>query len=331
MFRFEDSYFLLLLIIVIPLMIYYYLNKYHNMRIKFSTLTDIKASISSHAQFGQHFLFFLRLVAVALIIVALARPQIHNEVKEVISSGIDIMLVLDTSGSMEARDYSANRKNMDRLSVVKEVVKDFIDKRPGDRIGMVVFGTNAFTQCPVTLDHNILINFLRDVRIGMVGESTAIGSAIGIAVKRLKDVQGKSKIIILLTDGRSNAGQIAPLTAAELAKTFDIKIYTIGVGSKGSQTLTMAQQLKGYSRAQATLDDETLEKIANITGGLYFKATDTEGLKKIYQTIDKMEKTEVKVKQYGINTELFMPFLGIAILLFMAEILLANTLLTKIP
>jgi Ca-activated chloride channel family protein len=330
MFRFEDPYFLILLLII-PLMIYFYLQKDTTPRIKYSSFRNLKLSLSSKNQIGQYFLIFLRLAAVTLLILALARPQIHNQVREIVSSGIDIMLVIDTSGSMETPDYTENMMPKDRLSVVKKVVKNFIDKRPGDRIGMVVFGTEAFTQCPVTLDHKMLKMFLKDIHIGIVGEATAIGSAIGIAVKRLKDVEGKSKIIILLTDGRNNAGQIAPLTAAELAKTFGIKIYTVGVGSKNPGNLAISQMMKGYNVSLTTLDDENLKAIASLTGGLYFKATDTEGLEEIYKTIDKMEKTQVKVKEYGINKELYLPLLLFAILLFLAEIVLSNTLLMKLP
>ena len=190
MFRFEDPYFLILLLII-PLMIYFYLQKDTTPRIKYSSFRNLKLSLSSKNQIGQYFLIFLRLAAVTLLILALARPQIHNQVREIVSSGIDIMLVIDTSGSMETPDYTENMMPKDRLSVVKKVVKNFIDKRPGDRIGMVVFGTEAFTQCPVTLDHKMLKMFLKDIHIGIVGEATAIGSAIGIAVKRLKDVEGK--------------------------------------------------------------------------------------------------------------------------------------------
>lgn len=330
MFRFEDPYFLLLLLFI-PLMIYYYIVKQGSLKIKYSSLNLIKALKVRDSKIGQHALFALRLITVILLIICLARPQIHNKVREIISSGIDIMLVLDTSGSMETQDYQINNLPTTRLTVVKDVVREFITKRPGDRLGMIVFGTYAFTQCPITLDHEILINFLKDIHIAMAGESTSIGSAIGIGVKRLKDIKAKSKIIILLTDGRSNTGQIAPLTAAELAKTFGIKIYTVGVGTKDLTNLGINQMLRGYSTTQLTLDEDTLRKIAEITGGLYFKATDTQGLKEIYNTIDKMEKTQIKVKEYGKDTELFPGILTLALIAFLTELLLANTLFTKIP
>lgn len=327
MFRFEDPYFLILLL-VIPLIIYHYINKKGGLKITFSSLNIIKAIRTKNLVFGQHFLLALRLIAIVFIVIAMAKPQIHNKVTEVISSGVDIMLVIDTSGSMKEMDYSSGYMSTNRLDVVKDVVKDFINKRVSDRIGMVVFGTEAFTQCPITLDHNVLINLLKDTQIGMVGQATAIGNAVGIAIKRLKDIKSKTKIIILLTDGRSNAGQIAPLTAAELAKTFGIKIYTIGVGSKYVQRT-------GYymnpNAAQNTLDETTLKQMSAITGGQYFKATDTAGLKEIYETIDKLEKTKIKIKEYGKNTELFGRFLTIALIAFLLEIILANTLLCKIP
>lgn len=330
MFRFEDPYFLLLFFLI-PLMIYLYIAKPNKMRIKYSSLKEVKRLYPVNSNLGQHFLFLLRIITVMLLITALARPVFHQKVTEKLSSGVDIMLVMDTSGSMNTQDYPLNGFMTDRLTAVKSVVKEFITKRPADRMGMVVFGTEAFTQCPITLDHAILSTLMKDIRIGMVGESTAIGTAIGIAVKRLKDIKAKSKIIILLTDGRSNVGQIAPITAAEIAKTYGIKIYTIGVGSKHPTGMSLGQMLQGYNPNQVSLDEETLEKIANITGGLYFKATNTEALKEIYNTIDKMEKTDRKVKEYGKNNEIFGPFLILAILTFILELILANTLLAKIP
>lgn len=330
MFRFEDPIFLLLLLFI-PLMIYHFIKKRGHANIKYSSLDVIKSLNIRNQSWSQYLLLFLRILVVLLLVCSLARPQIHNKVREVTSSGIDIMLVIDTSGSMEAKDFDNTFKKNNRLEVVKTVVQDFINKRPGDRIGMVVFGTEAFTQCPVTLDHNILITFLKDISIGMVGTNTAIGNGIGIAVKRLKDIEAKSKIIILLTDGRNHTGQITPLTAAELAKTFGIKIYTVGVGSKYPGNAGYGSSFYGFGQPQDPLDEETLKQIANITGGLYFRATDSEGLKKIYETIDKMEKTKIKVKEYGKNTELYGNFLIFALLLFILEVALANTLFSKIP
>lgn len=330
MFRFEDPN-ILLILLAIPVMIYFYAKKWKTLPVKYSSLSNIKAAIGSGNAWGQHFLFIIKLLLLTLLIIGLARPQNHSKVTEIISSGVDIMLVLDTSGSMQIQDYSIDNKAQDRLTVVKNVVEEFINNRPGDRMGMVVFGNDAFTQCPLTLDHEILNTFLKDIYIGMVGEATSIGSAVGVAVKRLKDIKAKSKIIILLTDGRSNFGQIAPLTAAELAKTFGIKIYAIGVGSETAVAPSLSQMMTGAYVPDATLDEDTLTKMANITGGLYFKATNTEGLKQIYSTIDKMEKTDIKVKEYGRNEELYLPFLAVAFILFLAEILLANTIFVKLP
>lgn len=330
MFRFEDPLFFLFLLFI-PLMILYFFKNKGGMKIQYSSLKVIKAIKSPNKSFGQYFLLFLRLVAVILIIVSLARPQIHEKVTEVISSGIDIMLVLDTSGSMRTKDYSISGRGETRLDIVKDVVYSFIKKRPGDRIGMVVFGTFAFTQCPVTLDHDMLINFIKDIHIGVAGESTAIGSAVGVAVKRLKDIKAKSKIIILLTDGRSNAGKIAPLTSAELAKTYDIKIYTIGVGSSKTRSHSFGGGFYGYNTGGSSLDAKTLQKMATITGGKYFVAYDTEELKKIYSTINQLEKTKIKVKEYGKNTELYLSFLIPGFLLLLLELLLANTIFSKIP
>lgn len=312
-------------------MVYFYLKNNSDMKITFPSIKEIKDIIPVKYNYQKHITFILRLISIFLIIICLARPQIYNTFRQVISSGIDIMLTLDTSGSMETPDFTYNGVQVSRLNIVKLVVQEFINKRPGDRIGMVVFGTEAFTQCPITLDHNILSDLLKDLQIGMAGEATGMGTAIGIAVKRLKDINAKSKIIILLTDGRNNAGQIAPLTAAELAKTYGIKIYTIGVGSDNLQNLSVSQMIKGYDLSQMTLDEDTLKKIANITGGQYFKATDTEMLQKIYNTINQLEKSKMKIKEYGKINELYIYLLPIAIIIFLLEIILSNTILAKIP
>ena len=331
MIRFEDPW-LLVFFILIPLMILYQWKGVGKSRIRFSSLDNIKKLRRSPSLFLRYILLFLRCLAVALFVMALARPQSGTKATEVTTEGIDIMLCLDTSGSMQALDFKWDNERHTRLDVVKKVVSDFIKGRTNDRIGMVVFGEEAFTQCPLTLDYGVLLTFLDQVEIGMAGDSTAIGSALATCVKRLKDRKSKSKVVILLTDGRNNAGSISPTTAAEIAKTFSIKTYTIGVGTEGEVPFLVDTIFgKKYIYQRVDLDEDTLKKIADITGGSYFKATNTSALKEIYQNIDKLEKTKVKVKEYMEYEELFMWFLipGLACLLL--EIILGNTRLRKIP
>jgi Ca-activated chloride channel family protein len=221
---------------------------------------------------------------------------------------------------------------VDRLSVVKDVVSEFIDSREFDRMGMVVFGNEAFTQCPLTLDHDILHSFLTKLQIGVAGDSTAIGSAIGISVKRLKDLKSKSKVIILLTDGRNNAGNITPFQAAEIAKTYGIKIYTVGVGTTGQAPFPMSTPFGQKMLMQrVAIDEDSLQKIAGQTGGRYFRATDSDSLKQIYAQIDSLEKSEVKWIDHSEYRELFPLFLIPALLLVLAETVLTQTRLRRVP
>ena len=233
---------------------------------------------------------------------------------------------------MQALDFIKDEKRDTRLAMVKDVVSQFIDNRPNDRMGMVVFGSEAYTQCPLTLDQGILKSFLSKLDIGMAGDSTAIGSAIGIAVKRLKDLESKSKVIILLTDGQNNAVSLPPLQAAQTAKAFGIKIHTIAVGTHGKAPF-LVNSIFGqrYVYQQVDIDEDTLKKISDLTGGQYFRATDLESLKTIYKQIDEMEKSEVKVIDHSEYTELFHYFLIPGLLILLLEILLSNTVLRRIP
>ena len=266
------------------------------------------------------------------MVIALARPQAGQKETEIVTEGIDIMLCLDTSGSMRALDFEREGKRTDRLDVVREVVKAFIQKRQNDRIGMVVFGEQAFTQCPLTMDYGVLLSFLDRIEIGMAGDSTAVGSALATGVKRLKEVPGKSKVVILVTDGRNNAGRIAPETAAEIAKTYGVKVYTIGVGVEGESPFLMETLFgKRYVYQKVDLDEETLKQIADVTGGAYFRAQDTASLEEIYEQIDQMERTEAKVKEYMEYEELFAQFAFPALLLILVGFVLENTRFRKIP
>jgi Ca-activated chloride channel family protein len=329
--RFADPW-LLILLLAVPLMIFYELKKMGSSRIRFSSLETLKALKPARSLAWRKVLLILRCVAMSLLIMALARPQSGTTSTEIITEGVDIMLCLDTSGSMNALDFQLENKRVNRLQVVKKVVDEFIRGRQNDRIGMVVFAEEAFTQCPLTLDYGVLLSFLDRLEIGMAGDTTAIGSALATCVKRLKDLKSKSKVIILLTDGRNNTGTISPATAADIAKTHGIKVYTIGVGTEGEAPFLVDSLFgKQYVYQKVDLDEETLKEIAQKTGGRYFRATNTDALKTIYQQIDKMEKTEAKVKEYMEYDELFTYFLIPALCLILLEILLANTRFMKIP
>ncbi len=280
----------------------------------------------------RHLPFFLRLAAVSLFIIALARPQTGRKETEILSEGVDIILTLDTSGSMEAMDFTIDGQGATRLDAVKAVVSEFIQRRPGDRIGMVVFGQEAFTQAPLTLDHDLLQTLLKDLTLGVAGDATAIGSGIGVSVNRLKDLKAKSKIVVLLTDGQNNAGDLTPEQAAQVAATFGVKIYTIGVGSEGAVPFLVDTPFgKRTIYQEADLDEATLQKIADVTHARYFRAKDTETLSQIYSEIDRLEKSEAKVKEYMEYEERFHWFLIPGLLFLLMEIVLTRTILRKIP
>jgi Ca-activated chloride channel family protein len=272
----------------------------------------------------------LRIIILILLIIGASRPQAGLKTEEITTKGIDIILCMDTSGSMKAEDF----KPKNRLEVAKSVAIDFIKGRKNDRIGIVVFSAISMLQCPLTNDYGAVIDFMRNVEIGMTQtDGTAIGDAIGTSVNRLKDSKAKSKVIILLTDGRNNMGQLDPITSAKLASTFDIKIYTIGVGTTGSAPYPVDDPIFGkrYVYIKEDLDEETLRQIADETKGRYFRATSAEALRNIYNEIDKMEKTEIKVTEYTEYTELYAYFLIPAMALLLVEIILGNTLLSRIP
>ena len=267
------------------------------------------------------------MVAVALLIVILARPQSTNSWSNSSTEGIDIMLAMDISGSMLAQDLKPNR-----LEAAKDVAASFINGRPNDNIGLVVFSAESFTQCPLTTDHTVLLNLFKDIQSGMIQDGTAIGLGLANAVSRIKDGHAKSKVIILLTDGSNNAGEIAPVTAAEIAKTFGVRVYTIGVGTKGMapypfQTAFGVQ----YQNIPVEIDEATLKQIASTTGGQYFRATDNASLKEIYSEIDQMEKTKISVQEYSKKQEEYKNWALLVFALLLVEILLRNTLLRNIP
>lgn len=329
--RFADPLFSILAL-ALPFMVSQYLRKDRDGHIRFPVTGRLKRLPPSKTLRFRHALMVFRCLAVLLLAMALMRPQSGNTTAEILSEGVDIILAIDVSGSMRAMDFEMDGQRVTRLQVVKNVVREFINNRKTDRIGMVVFGAEAFTQCPLTLDHGISLYFLDRLEIGMAGDSTAIGSAIGTVVKRLKDIESKTRLAILLTDGSNNAGNISPDMAAEIAKAHNIKIYTIGAGTKGEAPFLVDTAFgKKLVYQRVDLDEETLGKIAETTGGKYFRATDTESLKEIYKQIDSMEKTEARIKEYTEYTELFHWFLAPAIFFFLMEIILAQTWFRKIP
>jgi len=274
----------------------------------------------------------LRGCVLALLVLAAARPQLYNVSRDVRSSGVDIMLCLDTSGSMEALDFTLGDEPVTRLTAVKKVVSDFIQKRETDRVGLVVFGEEAFTQSPLTIDKGLLLGLVDRMDIGMAGDRTAIGSGIAIGGKRLKDLKAKSKILIILTDGRNNAGEIPPLAAAEAVRALGVKIYTIGVGGKGPAPFRVKTPLgTRVVHQRVDLDEDTLKKVAETGGGRYFRAADSRELSEIYNIIDQAEKTDIKVKEFFHFKELYSWFLVPALILLSLEILLKTWILRVIP
>lgn len=330
---FRDPLILLLLIVILPAFLYFRFCRRGTNHIIFPSTGIIKSLKPSFFQRYRYLLIILRSIVIILLIIALARPQYGNEQTKVMTEGIDIILTVDVSGSMMAEDFELGGKRYNRLHVVKQVVADFIKKRTNDRIGLVVFAGRAYTQCPLTLDYGMLLQLLEKIEIGMIEDMTTIGSAIASSVDRIRDSEAKSKVIVLLTDGRNNAGEIDPLTAAEIAKTFDIKIYTIGVGTKGLVPFPAFDLFgnKVMKQVRIDIDEDTLEEIARITNGRYYNASDTKSLKEIYTQIDMLERTETEVMQYAEYHELFHYFLLSAFGLLLFELGLTKTRFRKIP
>jgi Ca-activated chloride channel family protein len=270
----------------------------------------------------RHILFAFRIIAIALLVVVLARPQATDKFQDISTEGIDIVLTLDISGSMLARDFRP-----DRLEASKNVATEFISGRPYDRIGLVVFSGESFTQCPITTDHAVLINLLREIQSGMVEDGTAIGMGLATAINRIKDSEAKSKVIILLTDGVNNKGEIAPATAAGIAKTYGIRVYTIGVGTQGMAPYPVQTPFGiQYQDMPVEIDEAILREISQTTGGKYFRATDNDRLIQVYSEIDKLEKSKIDVRQFSRKEEKFLFPAIIAIFLLFAEILIKNTI-----
>lgn len=313
------------LLVVVPIIIAWYVfkNIYRVNALSISVPSLFESYKPSLKTYLQHLPFLLRCLAISALIVALARPQSKHSWQDVRTEGIDIVLAVDISASMLAKDLKP-----DRLEASKAVASKFIENRPDDRIGLVIFSGESFTQCPLTTDHTVLKNLFGAVKTGMVQDGTAIGMGLATAVSRLKDSKAKSKVVILLTDGVNNSGSIAPELAADLARPFGIRIYTIGVGTKGMAYSPVGIYPNGqyaYDYVKVDIDEAVLKKISAATGGKYFRATDNAKLKAIYAEIDKMEKTIIEEKQYSRKAELFHPLAMLAFLLLVIEYILKNT------
>jgi Ca-activated chloride channel family protein len=276
----------------------------------------------------------LRWLALALFIVGLARPQFTESETVVKASGIDIMVAIDLSGSMEAEDFELNRQRVNRLVIAKDVLKQFVEKRPGDRIGLVAFAGKAYVAAPLTLDHDFLQLNIDRLELHTIEDGTAIGSGLSAAINRLRELKSKSKIVILMTDGVNNAGKVPPLTAAEAAQALGVKVYTIGVGTRGVAPVPRGVDFFGrkvYAQQEVDIDEKALTAVAERTGGEYYRADSTDTLRKIYERIDKLEKTEAETKKYVRIKELFPWCVVSGLGLLLLEVLLANTVWRRLP
>ena len=314
----------LYLLLIVPAMIVYYIIRQQktSASLRVPGLKPFEGAGVTFRNYLRHILFSLRAAVVTLLIIIIARPQATNKYQNTSTEGIDIVLALDISGSMLARDFKP-----DRLEASKNVATEFISGRPFDRMGLVVFSGESFTQCPLTTDHSVLINLLRDVQSGMIEDGTAIGNGLATAVTRLKDSKAKSKVIILLTDGVNNRGEIAPESAAGIAKTFGIRVYTIGVGTQGMAPYPVNTPFGiQYQDMAVEIDEGILRDIASTTGGKYFRATDNNKLVQVYNEIDKMEKSKIDVRQFTRKEEKYLVPAIAAFLLLVIEILTRNLL-----
>jgi len=321
----NPEYFYLLIIPVVYSIWYFFKRKNINSEILFSNLGSLNKTKTLKNRLRDLPQIF-NILAICLLIIALARPQSSTNWEESTTEGIDIVLSMDISGSMLAEDLKPNR-----LEASKDVAVDFISKRVNDRIGLVIFSGESFTQCPLTTDHNVLINLFKDVKSGMVEDGTAIGMGLATAVNRLKDSDAISKIIILLTDGVNNKGVVAPFTAAEIAKQFGIRVYTIGVGTEGYAPYPFQTPFGvQYQDVEVQIDEETLQNIATVTDGKYFRATNNSKLKEIYKDIDKLEKSKIEVTEFHKRSEEFSNFAIPALIILLFGFILEKTYLKQI-
>jgi Ca-activated chloride channel family protein len=320
--------FLLLLAIPIYILWKKYRGKQTEIEMIFSSLMNI-TDVTSWKEILRRVLPFLQVLAFAALVLALARPQLTSKEEEISAEGIDIVMVMDLSSSMLAQDFKPNR-----LEASKRVASDFVSKREFDRIGLVVFAGEAFTQCPLTTDHTVLKNFMSELQCGYLEDGTAIGMGMATSLNRLKDSEAKSKVMILLTDGVNNSGYVMPLTATEIAQSLEVKVYTIGVGSMGDALAPVRRRSDGryvFDIARVEMDEDLLQEIAEKTGGKYYRATSQESLERIYDEIDQLEKTEMEITAIKRYSEEFRPFLLFSLISLLIDFLLRHTILRGIP
>jgi len=318
----------LYLLIAIPLLVvwYWFRQNSRDAELQYSDLSVLDDVPKSPRVWLRHSMFVLRLIVLSLLIIAIARPQSTSRRENVSVEGIDIVLAMDVSGSMLARDFKP-----DRLEASKDIARNFIMKRPNDRIGLVIFSGEAFTQVPLTTDHAMIADMFKDVKSGMIEDGTAIGDGLATAVSRLQESDAISKVVILLTDGVNNSGSVDPMSAAEIAKLYGVRVYTIGIGSEGYAPYpvqtpfgTRMQQMK------VQIDEGLLQKIANETGGRYFRATGNSKLRNIFKEIDKLEKSKIDIQEFRKKHEMFLPFALIALGLLVLEVLLRFVVFKKL-
>lgn len=331
--EFANKEYLLLLLLLIPYIVWYFLyKKKSEPTLRMSDTFAYQYATKSWRMRIIHLPMVLRMICFIFVVLALARPQTHNSWNENDVEGIDIMLAMDVSTSMLAEDLKPNR-----IEAAKDVAHEFISGRPNDNIGLTIFAGEAFTQCPMTTDRKSLLNMLNNIRTdiaarGYISDGTAVGMGLANAISRLKDSKTKSKVVILLTDGSNNRGEISPLTAAQMAKSFGIRVYTIAVGTNGIAPYpTIVSGTVQYMNVKADVDTETLMKIASSTDGNFYRATNTDELKKIYDDIDKLEKSKLSVKNYSRRYDAYQPFALIALIALIMELLIRHTILRRLP
>jgi Ca-activated chloride channel family protein len=330
---FGHPYFLLLLLLL-PLVAWLKGRRGEPPAFVYSSVQLVRGILNITPAKSGGFLSALRWLALALLIVALSQPRLTKSETKVSASGVDIVVALDMSGSMISEDFEVRGERVNRFNMARAVLKQFIDKRPNDRIGLVVFASQAYISTPLTLDHDFLLQNLERLQIGVIDENrTAIGSALSTAVNRLREVKSKSKIVILMTDGQNNSGKIAPLTAAEAAEALKVKVYTIGVGMRGMAPMPVffGGRRVGERMEPVDIDEDTLQKIANRTGGKYYRADNTARFQAIYAEIDKLEKTEKEIKKFALHRELFAWIITPGLTLVLLEILLRHTAWRRLP
>lgn len=321
--EFASSYFLYGLIIIPLLIIWYiFLGRKHQAYVKFTDTSFFSGLPKSWRVYARHILFAIEMCALALLIIALARPQTSSKNQKINVEGIDIVITIDLSSSMLAQDLKP-----DRLEAAKSISAEFVKGRPEDRMGLVVFASETFTQVPLTTDHGMLLDMMREMKCGMLEDGTAIGDGLASAVSRLKDSEAISKVVILLTDGDNNAGSIDPATAAEMAKLFGIRVYTIGVGTRGTAPYPVQSAFGGvrYTQIPVTINEPLLQQIADETGGNYYRATSNEKLEQIYEQIDQLERSKIEINEFTRVHEEFLPFVLLSLALLLLDFILRHT------